>query len=128
MEDSFFDFIWIAILAASIITSVVKSHRKPNRKHDTGQHPTTGPLFNIPEEIHPDSQETIAEEFSGVCERFEPERMTSAAQPAPEREQQPFKNGQERTGQEETEPFDLRRAVIYSEILKPKFDEHDSQL
>lgn len=77
--------------------------------------------------MHPDSREQLISEIDAL-KREKEARRKSALHPAPHK---PIGTREESSSKEElqaekhplTADFELRKAVIWSEILKPKFDE-----
>ena len=97
--ENFSTVLWIVVIAAAMIFNVVSQSRKQAKK----QARQAGSGHTAPLSGRSDVQKG---------------RMTATEHP-----HAAYDDAQEDATAEITEDFDLRRAVIYSEILKPKFDE-----
>lgn len=131
MENSFFDIVWIGLIAASIIASVVTSRRKEQEKMrrlreqrhrmgdidtDAGQDPEP---FNGTEETYPHGEIVPAEQSPKTKKK----RQQTHTQTPTNVCATTNADGPEDSERHQDEAFDLRKAVIYSEILKPKFED-----
>ena len=97
--ENFSTVLWIVVIAAAMIFNVVSQSRKQAKKQarqaGSGHTAHLSGRGNAPKD-----------------------RLTAAEHP-----HAAYDDAQEDVSAEIAEDFDLRRAVIYSEILKPKFDE-----
>lgn len=130
MED-FSNILWLLILAGSAAVSIAAKTKENKRKAASG----TVPQPKVPESARPDKEadaefrpdsgkgcdvsvtgpvaadETYAQTASTKAPSHEPPHDSSAKQPENCAESGILSD------------FDLRKAVIWSEILKPKYDE-----
>ena len=147
--ENFSTVLWIVVIAAAMIFNVVSQSRKqakkqarqagarhagseawpqPDSREDTPVRqevqpavapvatPTMAPSAGF-EDAAPAAGSGHTAPLSGRSD-VQKGRMTATEHP-----HAAYDDAQEDATAEITEDFDLRRAVIYSEILKPKFDE-----
>ena len=151
MED-FATVIWVVIIAGAMVFNVVSQSRKARRKgakqvpHDEAW-PSSAPDMPMPSTA-PARPEPIAAVFPDVCrsleeipaQEYEPEytalktaetgtlrhQTTDRLKTAPETDEiaaHAISDAPEESSSSIAGEFNLRQAVIYSEILKPRFDE-----
>lgn len=146
--ENFSTVLWIVVIAAAMIFNVVSQSRKQAKKQarqagdrhagseawpswDPAAAPQPAPRKDAP--VRQEVQPAVA---SAATSTMAPaagsghtahlsgrgnapkDRLTAAEHP-----HAAYDDAQEDVSAEIAEDFDLRRAVIYSEILKPKFDE-----
>ena len=141
--ENFSTVLWIVVIAAAMIFNVVSQSRKQAKKQarQAGDRhagseawpswdPAAGPQPDSREDtpvrqevqpaVAPGATPTMAGHTAPLSGRSDVQkgRMTATEHP-----HAAYDDAQEDATAEITEDFDLRRAVIYSEILKPKFDE-----
>ena len=144
--ENFSTVLWIVVIAAAMIFNVVSQSRKQAKKQarQAGDRhagseawpswdPAAGPQPDSREDtpvrqevqpaVAPGATPTMApsagfEDAAPAAGSGQKGRMTATEHP-----HAAYDDAQEDATAEITEDFDLRRAVIYSEILKPKFDE-----
>ena len=147
--ENFSTVLWIVVIAAAMIFNVVSQSRKqakkqarqagdrhagseawpswdpaagpqPDSREDTpvrqGAPPTMAPSAGF-EDAAPAAGSGHTAPLSGRSD------VQKGSMTATEHPHAAYDDAQEDATAEITEDFDLRRAVIYSEILKPKFDE-----
>ena len=128
--ENFSTVLWIVVIAAAMIFNVVSQSRKQAKKQARhtpvrqevqpavapGATPTMAPSAGF-EDAAPAAGSGHTAPLSGRSD-VQKGRMTATEHP-----HAAYDDAQEDATAEITEDFDLRRAVIYSEILKPKFDE-----
>ena len=111
--ENFSTVLWIVVIAAAMTFNVVSQSRKQAKK----QARQAGDRHAGSEDAAPEGGSGHAAHLSGRGNAPK-DRLTAA-----EHLHAAYDDAQEDVSAEITEDFDLRRAVIYSEILKPKFDE-----
>ncbi|WP_032135831.1 hypothetical protein [Alistipes onderdonkii] len=147
--ENFSTVLWIVVIAAAMIFNVVSQSRKQAKKQarqagdrhagseawpswDPAAAPQPAPRKDAPvrQEVQPAMasaagfEDAAPEGGSGHTAHLSgrgnapKDRLTAAEHP-----HAAYDDAQEDVSAEIAEDFDLRRAVIYSEILKPKFDE-----
>ena len=136
--ENFSTVLWIVVIAAAMIFNVVSQSRKQAKKQarqagDRHAGSEAWPSWDPAAGPQPDSREDTP-----VRQEVQPAVAPGSGHTAPlsgrsdvqkgrmtatEHPHAAYDDAQEDATAEITEDFDLRRAVIYSEILKPKFDE-----
>ena len=147
--ENFSTVLWIVVIAAAMIFNVVSQSRKQAKKQarqagdrhagseawpswDPAAAPQPAPRKDAPvrQEVQPavapaaGFEDAAPAAGSGHTAHLSgrgnapKDRLTAAEHP-----HAAYDDAQEDVSAEIAEDFDLRRAVIYSEILKPKFDE-----
>ena len=117
--DDFATVIWVVIIAGAMIFNVVSQSRKARGKGAR----TPGHEEAWPSQAHPESEPDpmpaprpapwpVAPVFPDECQSLEEIPAHSLTNNAPDA-----------ATTSQTEEFNLRQAIIYSEILKPKFEE-----
>ena len=115
--ENFSTVLWIVVIAAAMIFNVVSQSRQEVQPAVApGATPTMAPSAGF-EDAAPAAGSGHTAPLSGRSD-VQKGRMTATEHP-----HAAYDDAQEDATAEITEDFDLRRAVIYSEILKPKFDE-----
>lgn len=110
----------LPLLILVVISLVSALQKKQQRKHAQMQQPGEAPIIDQPKK-------------SVAAQQHRPQRQPRPVQPEMRQEPQPMELAESRESQnpENAEnrtnlpDFDLRSAIIYSEILKPKFDDKD---
>ena len=110
--ENFSTVLWIVVIAAAMIFNVVSQSRKQAKK----QARQAGDR-HARSEACPAAGSGHTAHLSGRGNAPK-DRLTAAEHP-----HAAYDDAQEDVSAEIAEDFDLRRAVIYSEILNPKFDE-----
>ena len=143
MED-YSTVIWVVAIFAAMLFNATSQARKKAKKqaHETQKHTQheawpSWDTQSADEMRHPDSQETPTPGFGEVARKtadFKSSGRHAGRKNAPDGRHlheeilhEEHAAGDKHTTAEAvaeiTEDFDLRKAVIYSEILKPKFNE-----
>ena len=143
--DDFATVIWVVIIAGAMIFNVVSQSRKARGKGAR----TPGHEEAWPSQAHPESEPDPMPVFPDECqsleeipaEEYAPEHTTPKAAGRGHLRHQTVNRLMDDSGNDEiaahsltnnapdaattsqTEEFNLRQAIIYSEILKPKFEE-----
>lgn len=126
------NLIQLILLFALVIGSAIAGFVSPRRKAAAGKQPQSAPKplptpapgpRKAPRPAKPTPETPFASEYATLAE-VQAAEQTAARHPAQRQEPQPVETDE---NQAILADFDLRKAVIYSELLKPKFDEENGR-
>lgn len=151
MED-FSNIIWVLLIAGSIIASIASKNKEEKRKKTTednalpqefqSEMPQKSPRQPLERTLHTAPKPQPTQEFGGLTEELDAyrkhvEQHRTPKHPAVKPATQSSSRSAMKVGATAAEvtsdaqtpsegimsDFDLRKAVVWSEILKPKYDE-----